>query len=354
MSIRVAIVGAGMSGMSCAHLLSEQGPKGMFNVTFFEKSRGAGGRMSTRRVPDTKTSRGMETLSFDHGAQYFTVRASEFEERVKTWDGTTAKVWDAKIVSIENGKTEAKEGGPKRYVGVQGMNSVGKKFAEGLDIKLNTRVTKISHTTNQKQWSLLTESGETFEPFDWVILYAPAPQTADLLTDVDAEMEKKARGVVFHPCYAGMYSFEKPLGLEYDGAFINKDSTLSWVAKNSSKPDRPDVETWVLHGNPDFSRKHLEEAPEQVEPLLLEAFAKATGAKLPEAEGIIYRAAFKWRFSQPEPLSDPFLLNTQSGIGACGDWCGGSKVEGAFMSGHNLGRAILQHHVAESTLRSNV
>ena len=41
----VAIVGAGLSGLSCAHALQAQGVK----VTVFDKSRGVSGRMSTRR-----------------------------------------------------------------------------------------------------------------------------------------------------------------------------------------------------------------------------------------------------------------------------------------------------------------
>ena len=58
--MRVAIVGAGIAGLSCA--LRLQG--GDHHVTLFDKGRGAGGRMSTRRV---ETPAG--TAAFDHGAQ---------------------------------------------------------------------------------------------------------------------------------------------------------------------------------------------------------------------------------------------------------------------------------------------
>ena len=63
---RVAVIGAGISGLVCARLLVEQG----MEVTVFEKSRGVGGRMATRRTP--------EGCHFDHGAQYFTVRDERF------------------------------------------------------------------------------------------------------------------------------------------------------------------------------------------------------------------------------------------------------------------------------------
>jgi hypothetical protein len=64
---RIAVVGAGIAGIACARTLAQAGHQ----VTVFEKSRGAGGRMSTR---DT------EFGSFDHGTQYFTVRDARFEK----------------------------------------------------------------------------------------------------------------------------------------------------------------------------------------------------------------------------------------------------------------------------------
>ncbi|WP_230945853.1 FAD-dependent oxidoreductase [Burkholderia vietnamiensis] len=44
-SAHVAIVGAGIAGLACARVLADAGHR----VTVYEKSRGVGGRMSTRR-----------------------------------------------------------------------------------------------------------------------------------------------------------------------------------------------------------------------------------------------------------------------------------------------------------------
>ncbi len=45
-----------------------------------------------------------------------------------------------------------------------------------------------------------------------------------------------------------MLAFSKPLGLPFDGAFID-DPTITWAAKNSSKPGRGTAECWVLHAD---------------------------------------------------------------------------------------------------------
>ncbi len=58
--MRIAVIGAGLSGLACATALQEAGHR----VAIFEKSVGVGGRMSTRRV-DTV----LGGTTFDHGAQ---------------------------------------------------------------------------------------------------------------------------------------------------------------------------------------------------------------------------------------------------------------------------------------------
>jgi predicted NAD/FAD-dependent oxidoreductase len=73
----VAIVGAGLSGLSAARYLVAQG----LNVVIVEKSQGVGGRAATRRIhlPDGTV------LLVDHGAQFFTARDPLFQAQVSTW-----------------------------------------------------------------------------------------------------------------------------------------------------------------------------------------------------------------------------------------------------------------------------
>ena len=70
--MKIAIIGAGLAGLTAASHLISAG----FRVDLVEKSRGAGGRMATRR----------ETwASLDLGAQYFTARSPAFRAQVASW-----------------------------------------------------------------------------------------------------------------------------------------------------------------------------------------------------------------------------------------------------------------------------
>ena len=141
-------------------------------------------------------------------------------------------------------------------------------------------------------------------------------------------------------CWAVMIATSDPLGLSYDGAFV-QNSPLSWIARNNSKPARDgEPETWVIHASPEWSHNHIELAPEKVEELLFAEFAKATATS---NVGLEYRAAHRWRFALPtEPLVESCLFDADLQLGACGDWCAGPRVEGAFLSGLAIAERLIK------------
>ena len=56
-------------------------------------------------------------------------------------------------------------------------------------------------------------------------------------------------------CWAAMVAFDTKIDCELDGAFV-EDSLLSWVSRNSSKPQRSaeqTKDTWVLHATPEWT-----------------------------------------------------------------------------------------------------
>jgi predicted NAD/FAD-dependent oxidoreductase len=323
---KVGIVGAGLSAVVAARELVAAG----CTVHLWEKSRGVGGRLAQRRAADG--------LHFDHGAQYFTVRDPAFATQVAAWRAAgVVEPWNEPIVTLRRGEVLGRSDHVERWVGVPSMNVLAKSLAEGLDVRLQTRVARIERTP--AGWTLWGDDRQQLESYDVVIVSAPAPQTSDLLAAAAPDLAALVRRVEVAPCWALMAALDRPLGVDWAGAFVH-DSPLAWIACNSRKPGRPLLpEAWVLHASAEWSRAHLEADVATIEPLLWQAWGDAVGRELPD---LSYCTAHRWRYALPtEPLADRALWDATMQIGACGDWCGGPRVEGAYLSGRAVAERLL-------------
>lgn len=322
--MKVAIIGAGLSGLICARELSSQ-----HDVQLFDKARGPAGRMSTRRAGD---------LRFDHGAQYFTAREPRFQQQVDAWlaAGVVAP-WTGPIGVLQGGEVSFPDTAPVRYVGQPAMNAPAKWLADGLNIRLSHRVQSVARSA--AGWTLTSENDETCGPFDALVCTAPPVQTADLLRDIAPESVAQVEQVTLNPCWATLVQFTQRMPLPLDGAFVH-DSPLSWIARDSSKPGRDDSrDCWVLHATQSWSLRQLEQLPEEIAPQMLAALAAATGLSLP---GVAYLASHRWRYSiPPAPLSVGCLADDPLRLAIGGDWCQQAKVEGAYLSGLALAEKVV-------------
>jgi renalase len=320
---RVAVIGAGLSGLICAERLIRQG----WPVTVFDKGRGPGGRMATRRVED---------LRFDHGAQYFTARDRRFRDRVDAWvhDGVVA-LWNGRIVRLGAGGTLEESPG-ERFVGIPGMNAPARILATVVEPRGGVRVATV--TPDGGRWRLEDERGTDLGSYDMVAAAVPSPQAVPLLAEAP-DLASRATDAVMAGCWTVMAQFERRLDLGYDGAFVT-DSPLSWIARNNSKPGRPEEETGVLHTSPEWSQRHIEDEQDSVIKALTAAFIDAVGGAA--AVPTEHLAAHRWRFSLPvQALDEECLFDPERGLGACGDWCNGAKVEGAYLSGLALAERMI-------------
>ena len=176
----IAVVGAGIAGITCARTLVQAGHR----VTVFEKSRGAGGRMSCRST---------EFGGFDHGAQYFTVRDARFALALST-SPSVVRPWSANAVRIldEAGRVvaAAKPAMEAHYVAAPGMNALVKHWAQPLmdagQVKFETQVSRIeADKLYPTKWQLQTEgaggTSQVYSGFDDVVLAVPSVQAQALL-----------------------------------------------------------------------------------------------------------------------------------------------------------------------------
>ncbi len=311
---RIAVIGAGLAGLTAARELVKHGHR----VVVLEKARGPGGRMSTRREG---------TFRFDHGAQYFTARDPRFISQVEAWrDAGLVQRWDAGIAVIESDTIRPASAGTRRYVGVPGMNAVCGHLAGALaDCRFGWQVIRTQSLGDG--WMLESSDGERLEA-DCLLLTVP-PEQCRALIDY-APVHRALEPIDMRPCWAVMAVFDRPLLQAWDAAFVNTGA-LSWIASQASKPGRPSVQAWVLHASAAWSRAHLEDDPESVAGALVAELARLQGATAVRAE---YASAHRWRYALAgAPLDKGALWFGARGLAIAGDWCAGSRIEGAFLSG---------------------
>ncbi|MEM7473995.1 MAG: FAD-dependent oxidoreductase [Planctomycetota bacterium] len=324
---KIAVIGAGLSGSFAARTLRDHG----LPVTVFEKSRGAGGRMATRRT---------EQGNFDHGAQYFTARDERFRRYIDSWieQGIVAQ-WNAEIVSFDSAGQSRTVDPIPRYVGVPAMNSMAKHLASGIDIQTQTQVAKVQ--TQGETFEVLDKLGASLGVFDRVVVTAPAEQSRSILREFP-ELTDQFASIQMLPCWATMVQLDAPLPCSWQAAFVNQ-GPLRWIARNSSKPERDQTkETLVLHANSEWTQENLERDPDSIAAEMLDAFGAITG--LGEAtQEPTQLFAHRWRYSIPaETTSQRCFAGAEGRLVACGDWAGGPRVEGAFLSGMAAAGRILQ------------
>lgn len=331
----VAVVGAGISGLFAARTLADHGMK----VTIFDKSRGVGGRMASRRVDGQSR--------FDHGAQYFTARDVRFQRYVDSWlkQGIVAPWPDSKqrIVVLKDGSIQSESKSQDRFVAVPAMNSICKHLSAGLSIQKQTRVANVQKSGDRID--LFAEDDSRLGTFDRLVVSAPAGQTAELLSNFPSLAEPISQ-IEMAECFAAMISFAHPLTEDWVGAFLH-DSFLTWAARNSTKPSRNhQLENLVLHADAQWTMKHWEEDPEKVALLMLNEFWRVSGI---ESQPTLHLNGHRWKFAiaNAEDTQGCYFDN-DTGIVACGDWAHGSRVEGAFLSGMSAAGRVLGMNVSAS------
>lgn len=332
MAKKVAVVGAGMAGLACARVLHEAG----HDVQVFEKSRGPGGRMSTRWLDMTSSP----PVGFDHGAQYFQANHPEFQKILMAAAAAGAVAqWDGQVVDLGYARHTPHAQGAKRWVGTPGMSSLGRYLAEGLTVRTQLRVAGIVSNSEGYQLTLHATDGtvKVESGYDAVLSAIPAEQSKELWQGVCSELADRAASVQSTVTWSVMVELAEPLKVPYDGAFV-VDSPLGWLARDCSKPGRAAGERWVLQATAPWSASHKDAAASEVLDQLLDVFQSAVGVHLPEHKATAHR----WLYSLPlNPTGEVCYLDEQRMLGACGDWMSEARVEDAFLSGHALGGRLL-------------
>ena len=340
--VDVVVVGAGIAGLSAARELVAAG----LSVRVFDKGRGLGGRMATRRLGRAVC---------DHGAQFFTVRGRAFGGIVAAAHEDDAVVEWCRGFSRDGGNVPA---GHPRWRGRQGMTDLPKWIAARLADEAGSRfeIRRASRVTSVAvQQGLVTLGFEDGEPVAarGGILTPPPPQTLDLLAaggltaaagePVAAACETLAR-VAYDPCFALMLVLDKPSrvpppgGIQFDP---DAGGPLAWIGDNQQKGISP-MPAVTIHADGAFSRRHFDTPPDEVMAMLLDHARPWIDGD--PATAVIDKSLQRWKFALPTALvTEPLVAVSHTPpLACCGDAFAGPRVEGAASSGLAAGRWLVR------------
>lgn len=326
MTVPIAIIGTGIAGLSAAQALNAAG----YQVHLFDKSRGSGGRMSSKRS---------DAGSLDLGAQYFTARDRRFMAAVQQWQTQScAAQWTPSLYNSHAGQLSPSPDEQVRWVGTPGMSAITRAMLGDLEVSFSCRITEVFK--GEEHWHLQDAEGQNHGPFSHVVIATPAPQATALLASVP-KLAGAAASVKMDPTWAVALGFSSALQTPLEGCFV-QDSPIDWLARNRSKPGRDTtLDTWVLHATSSWSRQHLDMPKETVIEHLHGAFAELIGCAVPAPT---FSLTHRWLYARPASAHQWGALSDQDlGIYVCGDWCLSGRVEGAWLSGQEAARRLLEH-----------
>jgi renalase len=319
----VLIIGAGVAGLTLAREIKKAGR----DVLFLEKSRGLGGRSATRTVNGNRV---------DPGAQYFTARDPRFQKQVDEWSHQGyLKIWSHGFHRLTDKGLEVPSQGNPRYVFPQGMNTMGKLLGEGLNIRTQTKVTSVSKKGDI--WLVSSETGEVVEART-VVLNMP-PEQILALCQVDlGEVKRELERVVMEPCFALMLGYDLTTVPAWQGVLVEIPGPISWIAHDSSKRTNPKETTLVIHSTPAFARDYFDEASDKVKEKLSSAFRDLNlpETRDPKPQTLLWSDLQRWKYALASTHLDLPYVQYDETFYLCGDWCGGARLESAYLSGVSL------------------
>lgn len=307
MASSIGIVGAGLSGLYLARQLHDAGHR----VTVFEKSRGPGGRLCGRRLPEGQ---------HDMGAPYLSDRREgPWGDLLTAWESAGVLApWSPRVARWTGHELIHLPPQAPRWVGVPYHNRLAHHVASGLDIVPSFRVTTL--TPSDQGWRVGSEDGTHDTAFDWVVVAVPPVQshaiTAGYLPAPTTQMG---------PTFTVMLDACPEAGVD----LVWGDDEVGTMVATHSKPGRPIGRgLWSLHATAAWSSRHVDAPLEWVGTQLADAFRAITGWT-GDITGV---QVHRWLYASVMTPPDPPLLDTRWRLGRVGDWTVQGDTWGALQS----------------------
>ncbi|NJN74347.1 MAG: NAD(P)-binding protein [Limnothrix sp. RL_2_0] len=313
--IDVVVIGAGLAGIHCAQSLSKQG----FSVALFDKSRGIGGRLATRRV---------DNIRLDHGLPSWEILGEHTAKLTKQLLAADMLQPWLVLESDENIPAAWRRGELKtHFMAPDGMTAIAKFLASEITIHRAHHLVELKAESDH--WQLLFQN-ESVVLARTVILAMPYPQIQPLIEEF-SPLSKRLDGISYEPSLSLMLGYAS-LSLDFPWQELRLDNhpIFRKIILDGQKRS-PQSATLVVQTHEDFAQSYLDaESLDAATAQIIETLQNTFDITPP-----LWSQIHRWRYALPKNiLNCPYLaLGTSLPLIACGDWCLGNGIEGAIASG---------------------
>jgi len=312
--IDIAIIGAGFSGMLLAEKLSRHS-----NVHIFEKSRGIGGRLSTKYT---------DYGYFNHGAPYFTARGKAFKTYLKPFvEKNILNIWKPKIITLEKKRPSYKRLWFENHYRTPGhMCDFVRAVYDPKHLHLKSHIVDIKKTKSG-HFELFTADKTCVARAKTIINTAPLPQSVKLY---EKHAYAQNLDVTAEPRFTLLVVLAEGISFDWDVAHLKSDIVDSMICENrlnqKSEPTR-----LVIHSHTGWATKHLEDPKPEVEFMITK---ELSGFLNISEKDICWSHLHRWRYQKAfiEKPSMLFLRNSENNLFIVGDGFGKGRLEDAFES----------------------
>jgi predicted NAD/FAD-dependent oxidoreductase len=295
MSLNIAIIGAGLSGA----VLYDSLKKYNFNITVFEKSRGCGGRCSTRYIKD---------LKIDHGTSSFTTDDSDFQKFCEK--------------NIQNNILIKND---HYYQSTNGISQMVSHLISSSDLMTKTKIVKL--TKQNSKWLLKDEDKNIYAGFDMVLFTIPAPQILQLQIEPFPKYLIENLSEVTYNSVGTLIAYGDELNQEKQKALLTNDFFKKiFIQKDGI----------VFHMNYEVSNQLQNK--EDIKEVIIDELQYKMQLNIQKTFTLLPHL---WRYAFVDHnLADQYLYDPKHQLGFCGDYFKQKNLESSYHSAIALSNSI--------------
>ena len=338
--MKVAIVGAGMTGCLLAKFLDNES----LDVSIFEKSRGCGGRASTKQT---------DFGQCDLGATIVPVQKSGFASFLQELSNKNiVSKWPKNVFVTEqiNGVNQPLESfisDREYYVFNKKMNAACRNWVKSSQLHTNSLISQIRYLDG-KGWQLKLNDEWQAELFDKVVVTAPWPQSQTFIKQSELSIQIPAFSQSWTSCWSIALKLDRLVASEVDLVYL-KNHSIQTLVRDSGKPQRPHVftsktdeksEIWVAQLANTLSDDLGKQGKDKAVSIAIKGLCELFDLPVNTVSNTF---AHYWRYARSIARQKPLgiLSNHELGIYVGGDWSFGASIESAYEGALALSQSII-------------